>query len=93
MYARILGRMRQLVLEQRYIVTLHADEEMDVDGLSVYDVESVVLCGQIVERQRDAATSEYKYRIRGQTLVGSEAEVITKLSITGKLVFITAYSL
>jgi hypothetical protein len=85
--------MRQLVLEQRYIVTLHADEEMDVDGLSVYDVESIVLCGQIIERQRDVITSEYKYRIRGKTLAGSEAEVITKLSVTGKLVFITAYSL
>ena len=41
MYQRILSRMRRLVLEKQYIVTLHADEEMNADDLTVYDVERV----------------------------------------------------
>jgi len=38
---------------------------MDDDGLSVFDLESVVLTGDIVERQRDRETREQKYVIRG----------------------------
>ncbi len=93
MYSRILNRMRQLVLEQRYIVTLHADEEMSDDRLSVYDLENVVLSGTIVERQRDVLTSQCKYRICGQTTDGSQAEVVARISVTDKVVFITVYSL
>jgi len=35
--------MRRLVLEQRYVVTVHADDEMDADDLTVYDLESAVV--------------------------------------------------
>lgn len=92
MYERILARMRKLVLQQQYVVTLHADDEMNVDGLSVYDMESAILTGEIIERQRDMTTLEYKYRIRGKALDGTLMEVVTKIAITNKLVFITVYS-
>jgi len=36
-----------------YVMTTHADEEADADDLSVYDVESAILTGTIVERQKD----------------------------------------
>ena len=36
-------------------------------------------------------TAEWKYRINGQMVDVSEAEVIVKLSPTGKLVIITVY--
>jgi len=85
--------MRRLVLEQRYIVTLHADDEMNADDLAVCDLERIVLTGEIIERQRDAMMSEYKYRVRGRDLGGSAAEVVAKVSSTGKVVFITVYSL
>jgi hypothetical protein len=85
--------MRQLVLERRYIVTAHAYDEMAADNLTVWDVESAILTGKIVERQKNQATSENKYRLRGETLDGSSMEVVAKFSITGKLVVITVYSL
>ncbi|MBL7133972.1 MAG: DUF4258 domain-containing protein [Phycisphaerae bacterium] len=93
MYERILSRMRRLVLEQQYIVTLHADEEMNADDLTVYDVERAILTGNILERQRDTASSEYKYRLRGRALDGTPMGIVAKISITNKLVFITVYSL
>ena len=74
-------------------MTLHAEEEMNNDELTIYDVECGILTGEIKERQKDRITGEWKYRIRGQTLEGNEIEVITKLSPTGKLVFITVYIL
>jgi hypothetical protein len=93
MHERILTRMRKLVLGQQYVVTLHADEEMDADGLSVYDLESAVLNGQILERQQDRRTSEQKYRLKGKALDGRAMEVVAKIAITNKVVFLTVYSL
>ncbi len=45
-----------------YVMTMHADEEADEDGLSILDIESVILTGSIVERQRDGETWELKSR-------------------------------
>ncbi|MEW6007998.1 MAG: DUF4258 domain-containing protein [bacterium] len=72
-------------------MTRHARKEMNDDGLSIYDVEHSLLSGNILERQKDRKTSEWKYRIKGETLKGNEAEVIIKLSPTNKLVIITVY--
>jgi hypothetical protein len=72
-------------------MTLHAEEEMDDDGLSIFDVESVILTGVISERQRDTQTAEWKYLVTGQTLADSQAAIVGKLSMTGKLVIITVY--
>ncbi len=75
------------------MVTHHARKEMNEDSLSVYDVERGILTGEVLERQRDVATREKKYRIRGKTLDGADLEVIAKFSPTGKLVIITVYRL
>lgn len=63
MFARILKRMRDLVRRELYVMTTHSDEEADADGFSVFDVESAILMGEIVERQKDAETGEWKYVI------------------------------
>jgi len=91
MYSRILYRMRNRIRNREYVVTAHARREMIDDGYSVYDLERGVLTGEVVERQRDQMTGEWKYRIRGSTVSGSEIEVLTKLSPTNTLVFITVY--
>jgi len=91
MFDRILKRMRDRIRSRRYVMTLHAEEEMDADGLTIYDVERGILSGKIVRRQRDEGTREWKYRIRGRTIDGIEVEVIAKLGPTGKLVVLTVY--
>ena len=93
MWDGVLARIRRLVLERRYVVTLHADDELDADDLTVYDLERIVLTGAIVERQRDRATGESKYRVRGNTIGGAGAETVVKLAMTGKVVFLTVYTL
>lgn len=91
MFNRILKEMRDKIRERKYVMTIHGEEEMNNDCLSIYDVESGILNGKIVERQKDKVTDEWKYRIIGQTVDGSEVEVVAKLSPTGKLVIITVY--
>ena len=72
-------------------MTLHAEEEMDNDGLTIFDVERTVLTGEIIERQKDCQTNEHKYLIRGQTLAENQAVAVTKISPANKLVIITVY--
>ena len=91
MFERILKLMRDKIRKRNYIMSIHADEEMDNDGLSIFDIECVILNGKILERQKDKNTAEWKYKIYGPTISDSEAEVIAKLSPTGKLVIITVY--
>jgi hypothetical protein len=91
MYDRILKRMREQIRTRQYVMTLHAEEEMDDDGLSIFDVERGILTGGIIERQKDRVTAEWKYLIKGQTIAGDPIIVVAKLSVTGKLVIITVY--
>lgn len=72
-------------------MTTRAEEEMDEDGLTILDVESVVLTGAIVERQKDTVTGDRKYVVRGQILSGNNAVVVGRIGQTGKLIFITIY--
>jgi len=72
-------------------MTVHADDEMDEDGLTIFDVESVILSGKIIERQKDQSTGEWKYLVKGESLAGESAVTVTKISPTGKLVFLTVF--
>lgn len=85
--------MRDKVRTRQYVMTLHAEEEMSDDDLTIFDVERAILTGEIVERQKDRVTGEWKYLIQGQTVTDEEIVVVAKISITGKLVIITVYRL
>jgi len=91
MYDRILKGMREKIRTRQYVMTLHAEEEMDDDNFSIFDVERGILTGKIIERQKDRITAEWKYLIKGETVAGDPVVVVARLSITGKLVIITVY--
>ncbi len=93
MFEQVLWDIRAKVRLGDYVVTIHADEEMDDDQLAIGDVEFCILSGEVVERQRDRATGESKYRVRGMSLDGLMIETIVKLGATGKVVIITVYAL
>ncbi len=50
MHAKILNKMRKKIRNLEYVMTIHAEEEMENDNLSILDVENGVLTGEIVER-------------------------------------------
>jgi uncharacterized DUF497 family protein len=87
----ILQQIQAKIRTLDYVMTVHADEEMDDDGLSILDVEHVILTGQILERQRDRNTNEWKYLINGQTDDGLNMMVVAKRSPTDTVVIITIY--
>jgi hypothetical protein len=92
-FQRILKQIREKVSQRQYVMTLHAEEEMSDDNLSIFDVERSLLTGEIFERQKDAVTGEWKYLVKGYTVAGGEMMTVAKISPTGKLVIITVYRL
>jgi uncharacterized DUF497 family protein len=90
-FDKILQQIRQKISQRLYVMTLHAEEEMEDDGLSILDIEQSIFTGEILECQKDRNTGESKYRIKGSTLDGDLIEVVVKLGATGKVVIITVY--
>ncbi len=86
-----IAHLRHLIRTLRYVVSTHAADELEDDNLSILDLESTILTGQIVEGQRDRATRETKYIIQGATLQGDAGEVVAKVGHSGKLIIITVY--
>ncbi|MEX2241034.1 MAG: DUF4258 domain-containing protein [Burkholderiales bacterium] len=86
-----ITRIRDLVRALKYVVSLHAAEELEDENLTILDLENIILTGRIVERQKDRETRETKVVIRGRTLDAREAEAVVKVGPTGALYVITVY--
>jgi hypothetical protein len=85
--------MRDLVRRGLYVMTTHADEEADADDFSVFDVESAILTGKIVERQKESETGEWKYVISGETVDEKPLSVVAKFGTSGQILYIlTVYA-
>jgi hypothetical protein len=91
MLEQIRDKMREKIRSLEYVMTIHAEEEMENDALSIFDVENGILTGEIIERQKDRETDEWKYLLAGKTLDDADIVVVAKLSLTDKLVIITIY--
>ena len=72
-------------------MTLHGEEEKDLEAFTIFDVENGILTGSIVERQKDVDTGEWKYVTEGEALDHRYVGIVGKLSPTDKLVIITVY--
>ena len=88
---RTLPRFRDLVRQHRYVVSSHAAEELEDDELDILDLESIVLTGEIIERQKDHKTGEAKYVVRGITLANAVGCAVAKFDSVGRAVIITVY--
>jgi hypothetical protein len=86
-----MSMLRELIRTLSYSVSLHAADELADDELTIFDLETIVLSGTIVERQRDGNTREIKYVVRGTILSGQDAEVVVKIGPSGHLHVITIY--
>ena len=85
--------MRDLVGLGLYVMTTHADEEADADDFSVFDVESAILTGKIVDRQKETETAEWKYVISGKAVDGRHLSVVAKIGTSMQMLYIiTVYA-
>jgi hypothetical protein len=91
MYPRILAKIRALVKQGDYILSIHAENELADDNLNEQDLEAAILNGTIIRRERDAI-GRAKYVIEGPTLTGKSLTAVAQFFQTRQLVVIfTAY--
>ncbi len=91
MFDKILKQFRDKIRANRYLMTIHAEEEMDDDDLTIFDVERGILTGKIIERQKDEKTAEWKYLIKGHTVYDMNVFVVAEFSPTEKMFIITVF--
>jgi len=77
----------------QYVMTVHAEDEMDNDSFSIFDIEQAMFNGAITERQKDKHSGEWKYVIQGRTDHGDALAVVVKLGNTDTVIIITVYVL
>lgn len=89
---RIIDKIRNTIRTGNYDVTYHAVEEMAEDKLGILDVESAVLSGKIIKRQKDDPRG-VKY-VKG---VGSNQSTpigaVGRFKETGIFLIITVYAI
>ena len=87
-----LQRIRQLVIDRRYYLSAHAEEEMWADGFERRDVECCILRGRIEKRMtRDIRGT--RYRIEGPARDERGMHLICRFHPIKDLVIITVYAL
>ncbi len=79
-YQQALSRIRQAVLDGRYRLTSHAHEELAADRLTLIDLESAVLIGEIGRvEQDDPRGTRY-------TVTGTATDLVTPVSVVGRFI-------
>ena len=93
MASRELQRIRNAVLDHRYVLTEHAYEEIEKDQLDVLDVESAVLTGEI-ERALTQDPRGTRYVVVGKaTDQETPVGVVVRFVEHDQLLVITVYEI
>lgn len=87
-----IQKIRQKIIERKYYLSAHAEEEMADDNLEREDVENAILKGK-VEKKLTHDIRGTRYRIEGLSKDGRPVHVICRFKEDGFLIIITVYAL
>ncbi|MHC4796618.1 MAG: DUF4258 domain-containing protein, partial [Planctomycetota bacterium] len=87
----VMNKIRNAVLDGRYIVTPHAWREMNNDNLVLIDIESVILSGTI-DKEFSKDPRGVRYRVIGKTSdLSTTAAVIVRFVNDDNVLIITTF--
>jgi len=89
---RTIDKLRKQVTEQKYLISVHANEEMSNDDLMAVDVENAILTGKIAKRFTKDPRGP-RYEVVGQSSDGRKVAVVCRTLEYGWLRIITVYAL
>lgn len=72
---RTIDKLRECIREQRYLISVHANEEMSDDDLVSVDLENAVLTGKIA-RKLTKDPRGTRYEVVGQACDGRPVAVV-----------------
>jgi hypothetical protein len=88
---KILIKIRNLVRENLYDLTRHANDEMAEDNLDIFDIENAIFTGKIVKVEKDDPRGT-RYVIKGFAVDGiTPVGVVGKFTETERYFVITVY--
>jgi hypothetical protein len=91
MYPRILQQIQAFIRQGAYVLSVHVENELEDDGFTDQDLETAILNGAIVRRERDNI-GRPKYVIEGTVLDGRGlTAVVQPFQIRQLVVIVTAY--
>jgi hypothetical protein len=89
---RTIDKLRDLVREERYQISIHANEEMANDLLEAVDVENAILTGLITKRfTKDPRGT--RYEVTGEASDGRTMGVICRIVTADWLTIVTVFAL
>ena len=88
----IIQRIRQKVIDRRYYLSSHAEEEMLDDDLDRNDIENAILKGYIEKRMTQDIRGP-RYRLEGPALDGRLIHVLCRFKENANMILITVYAL
>jgi hypothetical protein len=89
---RAIDKLRDLVREERYQISVHANEEMANDLLIAIDVENAILNGTITKTLTKDSRGT-RYEITGQACDGRSVSVICRIVGGEWLRIVTVFAL
>lgn len=92
MSKRVIDKLRQLVREEKYVISGHANEEMSDDDLTALDIEHAILTGTIASRLTKDPRGA-RYEVVGESLDGRDVAILCRMLSTGWLRIITVFAL
>ena len=86
-----LPRMRRAIIEQKYRISSHANDEMANDFLTADDIEQVVLTGQITHKFTHDPRGA-RYEVCGYAVDRRRACLVCRFLLSGVMLIITVYA-
>ena len=84
-----LQRIRQAVLSGSLKLTHHALEEMDEEDLEIIDIQTVLINGQIIQKQKHQRI--VKYRVCGHSITDDRVSVVGRFTAANDFLVITVF--
>jgi len=89
---RAIDKLRDAIREERYMISVHANEEMSNDELMAIDVENAILTGKIAKRfTKDPRGA--RYEVVGKACDGRPIAVVCRTLGAEWLRIITVFAL
>ena len=91
MFPRVLAKIKALIRDREYVLSIHAENELADDLFTEQDLETAILNGEITRRERDRI-GRPKYIIEGKAKDQRGITAVVQLVETRQvLVIVTAY--
>ena len=88
--SQIILKIRELIFNGKYEITLHADEEAQEDNVNISDIKKAIETGEIIKKfTQDVRGTRYK--INGLTNDGGSLNVIVRFNSIGEVRILTVF--